>query len=140
MVELNNLPTTKTNRKRLGRGESSGIGKTSGKGSNGQRARSKDMPKGFEGGQTPLKWRLPKIKGFKRNIVLYEAVSLKEINRKFKDGEKVNPKTLLVKKLISSDKLPVKIIGDKLTKKLVFEDVLYSVGAKKLLGMDKKDK
>jgi large subunit ribosomal protein L15 len=132
--ELNNLKIKRSKRKRLGRGESSGMGKTSGRGHKGQKARENDMPKGFEGGQTPFKWRMPKIKGFRRLTIKYQAVSLVQIEKKFKDGEIVNPKTLAIKRLIASNKKLVKIIGNKLTKKLIFEDCLYSAGAKKAVG------
>jgi large subunit ribosomal protein L15 len=62
--ELRDNPGARKPRKRLGRGESSGLGKTSGKGEKGQKARTGVAIKGFEGGQMPLERRLPK-RGFK---------------------------------------------------------------------------
>lgn len=136
--ELNNLQVKNASRKRIGRGESSGMGKTSGKGSNGQKARSNDMPKGFEGGQTPFKWRMPKIKGFKSIGPKYQVVTLIDIERNFKDDDKINPSTLFSKKLILDIKKPVKIIGNSLKLKLEFDNLLFSAGAKKAAGIEKK--
>ncbi len=62
--ELRDNPGARRPRKRLGRGESSGLGKTSGRGEKGQKARTGVAIKGFEGGQMPLERRLPK-RGFK---------------------------------------------------------------------------
>ncbi len=62
--ELRDNPGARHSRKRLGRGESSGLGKTSGKGEKGQKARTGVAIKGFEGGQMPIERRLPK-RGFK---------------------------------------------------------------------------
>ena len=62
--ELNNNP--KKTAKRLGRGISAGGGKTAGRGTKGQKSRAgHNIPKRFEGGQTPLSMRLPKLRGFK---------------------------------------------------------------------------
>lgn len=133
MLQLHTLKVKKAHKNRLGRGESSGRGKTSGKGSNGQKARSNDMPKGFEGGQTPFKLRLPKIKGFKARRDKYQVVTLAEIERSFKNGDQISPKTLFLKKLIKNIKIPVKIIGNELKLKLKFSNCLYSKGAKKAI-------
>ena len=63
-------------RKRVGHGPGSGLGKTSGKGHKGQKARTGFSQKpGFEGGQTPLHMRLPKARGFKRYFKLINHVS-----------------------------------------------------------------
>lgn len=99
-------------RKRLGRGIGSGLGKTSGKGHKGQKARS-GGGKGpmFEGGQTPLQRRLPK-RGF-TNIfqTVYAEVKLEDLNR-FEPGTVVTPQLLqdsgLVKKLLDG----IKILGN----------------------------
>ena len=140
MLELHNLKSQRAKKNRLGRGESSGCGKTSGKGSNGQKARSNDMPKGFEGGQTPFKWRLPKIKGFRPHDPKYQVVTLEEIERNFKSGEKVDIKNLLAKKLILDVKIPVKIIGNSLKLKLEFSDCLFSKGAERAINEKSKIK
>ena len=74
--------SVKTTRKRLGRGMSSGLGKTSGKGHKGQKARSGGgVRRGFEGGQTPLYRRLPK-RGFKNiHAKNYTEVTLTMLNK-----------------------------------------------------------
>ena len=81
-------------RKRVGRGTSSGNGKTAGRGQKGQGARSGGGKKpGFEGGQTPLFMRLPK-RGFTNfNRVEYAIVNLEQLNS-FEEGTVVCPKTL----------------------------------------------
>jgi large subunit ribosomal protein L15 len=82
IMDLSNLerPQGIKKRKRVGRGESSGLGKTSGKGHKGQKARSGGgVARGFEGGQMPLQRRLPK-KGFKnRTRVSYNVVNIKDL-------------------------------------------------------------
>jgi large subunit ribosomal protein L15 len=83
-MNLSNLtaPETKKKRKRVGRGESSGLGKTAGKGHKGQKARSggKVAP-GFEGGQMPLQRRLPK-KGFSNPFrIRYNVINIKDLSR-----------------------------------------------------------
>jgi len=134
MYKLHNLKNNKKKAKRVGRGESSGKGKTSTRGHGGQGAHGKDMPKGFEGGQTPFKWRMPKLRGFKRPYGSCQAVSLKKISSKFEAGDKINPKSLKKSGLIKELSKPIKIIGNKIEKKLVFEDVLFSKGASKAVG------
>ena len=77
-MPLNNLPKIVTGKaKRLGRGLSSGKGKTSGRGTKGQKSRSGyNIPRRFEGGQTPLVQRLPKMKGFKGKLTKEEIDSI----------------------------------------------------------------
>jgi large subunit ribosomal protein L15 len=98
--------------KRLGRGTGSGHGKTAGKGTKGQLARSgKGLPGWFEGGQTPLHMRLPKLRGFKPpRRTTYVAVNVGQLSAYAKDG-KVSPETLAAKGLIRADE-KVKILGD----------------------------
>lgn len=108
-------------RKRVGRGESSGLGKTSGRGANGQNARSGGGTRpGFEGGQMPLIRRLPK-RGF-TNIFRtdYSIVKLEDLNR-FEDGAEITPELLIESKLVRKlEKGGVKILGNgDLNKKLV---------------------
>jgi large subunit ribosomal protein L15 len=83
-MDLSNLvrPAGLKKRKRVGRGESSGLGKTSGRGHKGQRARSGGgVSPGFEGGQMPLQRRLPK-KGFTNpSRVSYNVVNIKDLAR-----------------------------------------------------------
>src|SRR5665647_1068898 len=97
-MRLHNLkprPGSKHRRKRLGQGESSGHGKTSGRGGKGQTARSGSSIRiGFEGGQMPLIRRIPK-RGFNnaRHTTRYLPVNLEAINR-FEDGAKVDAAAL----------------------------------------------
>lgn len=119
-------------KKRVGRGNASGCGTYSGRGSKGTgQHRGGNLRPGFEGGQTPLIMRLPKLKGFKNpNKVLFQAVNVKDLER-FNDGDEVNILTLLEKKLIRSKGMPVKILGQgKLTKKLIVKVHKFSAAAK----------
>lgn len=99
-------------RKRVGRGTSSGFGKTSGRGQKGQLARQGGKTRlGFEGGQMPLFRRMPK-RGFKNiNRKEYAVVNLSDLN-KFKDGSEVDLNSLqeagLVKKQLDGVKLLAK--------------------------------
>lgn len=118
---------------RRGRGDASGYGSFSGKGCKGQNARSGGGTRpGFEGGQTPLHIRLPKLKGFKNiNRVEHTPVNLLKIERNFEDGETVSELTLYEKKIIRHTRKPVKILGNGvLTKKVTFENVDFSSSAK----------
>lgn len=120
-MQLNSIkPKVKKARKRVGRGNSSGSGTYCGRGCKGQGQRkSGNVRAGFEGGQTPLISRLPKLKGFKNpNKAEFQIVNVQDLER-FNDGDEVNVLTLLEKKLIRKKGEPVKILGDgKVTKKL----------------------
>lgn len=84
---------SKKKRIRVGRGEAGRRGKTAGRGTKGLKARSKLRP-GFEGGQTPLAMRLPKLKGFKNpNKVEYAVVNLVTLNQ-FDANTEVTPDLL----------------------------------------------
>src|SRR3989442_14079104 len=107
-LSLNSLPAppgANRDRKRLGRGPGSGLGKTAGRGSKGQKSRSgyRHRP-GFEGGQMPLYRRLPK-RGFK-NIFRkdYAEVNLSALNR-FDKGATITPEALRERKLIGKNKV-----------------------------------
>jgi large subunit ribosomal protein L15 len=121
-----NLSTLKSNkgarhrRKRVGRGNGSGMGTYSCRGMNGQNARSGGNRRpGFEGGQTPFIQRMPKLKGFKNpNTINYFAINVQELNI-FDDNATVNKESLYEKGLLPKKNQPVKILGDgELTKKL----------------------
>lgn len=117
---------------RRGRGDGSGYGSFSGRGCKGQNARSGGGVKaGFEGGQTPLWKRMPKLKGFKNPTrVAFLPVNLLKIEKVYNDGETVSELTLFEKGVISSTSQPIKILGSgNLTKKLTFENVAFSAGA-----------
>ena len=122
---------TKT-RKRVGRGPGSGIGKTSGRGENGQKSRSGYSRKaGFEGGQLPLYRRLPK-RGFTnaRFKVEYATINLSDLN-KFEDGAVVTPELLKEMGLLKNQLDGVKVLGNgKLTKKLTVKANKFSNVAK----------
>lgn len=125
---LNSL--SKINRrksKRLGRGLSSGKGKTAGRGTKGQKSRSGfNIPRSFEGGQTPLIQKLSKVRGFKSRNPKPQVIDIKVIESKFKDGDIIDYKTLITKGLIKDKKEPIKILGSKLTKKLKFREVILN--------------
>src|SRR6188768_1933263 len=105
-------PGATKNPKRLGRGRGSGTGKTSGKGTKGQKARPghHGARVGFEGGQLPMQRRLPK-RGFK-NPFRREAfpVNLAQIAERFKSGE-VSVETLKSAGLVPRKALVIKILG-----------------------------
>ena len=120
-------------RKILGRGSSSGWGKTAGKGNKGQKARSGGkVYAGFEGGQMPLYRRLAK-KGFSNYPFSreYVVVNLSLLENKFSDGEIVDNASLHKKGLLKKVTSMVKILGDgELTKKLSFNVSAVSASAK----------
>ena len=134
-MNLSNLPkVTKRSKKRIGRGYGSGKGgHTVGKGMKGQKSRgSRKLPQGFEGGQTPLYKKMPKIshfKGVKKGDV--RAISLVSLNT-FREGSKVTPDKVLEKGII--DEMPkdgIKILANgELHKKLEIEGFLISKGAR----------
>lgn len=100
------------NRKRLGRGDSSGHGGTSGRGHKGQRARSGGKgSKGFEGGQMPLQRRLPK-RGFVNEFkVKYNLINIGGLSI-FKKNDVVDGQALKEAGLIKSTRDKIKILGD----------------------------
>ena len=117
--------------KRLGRGIGSGIGKTSGKGHKGAKARSGGGKRpGFEGGQMPLTMRLPK-KGFtNRWTKEYETINIDVLNV-FEDGAVVGPVELLEYGIINKVLDGIKILGDgELTKKLTVQANKFTATAK----------
>lgn len=118
-------------RKRVGRGIGSGLGKTCGKGHKGQKSRSGDrkLPSWFEGGQTPLHKRIPK-RGFNNPLrKVYSCVNVKLLDRYFQEGEEVNPEKLYEKGLVKKG-LPVKILGDgEITKRLIVKAHAFSASA-----------
>lgn len=95
---------------RVGRGEGS-KGKTAGRGTKGTGARYQ-VPAAFEGGQTPLHMRIPKLRGFKSPFkVRYQVVNLDQLGSLFPKGGKVTKADLIAKGAVR-DNLPVKILGD----------------------------
>jgi large subunit ribosomal protein L15 len=117
--------------KRLGRGAGSGLGKTSGKGHKGAKARSGGGKRpGFEGGQMPLYRRVPK-RGFTNVFgTEYATVNVERLEV-FEDGATVNAAALLEKKIIRKELDGVKILGGgELTKKLTVKAAKFSGSAK----------
>ena len=117
--------------KRLGRGTGSGLGKTSGKGHKGAKARSGGGKRpGFEGGQMPLTMRLPK-RGFTNKWrVEYAAVNVDRLNI-FEDGEVVSPVELVQAGILKNVQDGVKILGNgEITKKLTVQANKFTATAK----------
>jgi len=104
---------SKKQRKRVARGDSSGHGKTAGRGTKGQKSRSGgNVPPYFEGGQLPLVRRLPRKRGF-TNIwkTPFAVVNLDRLNERFDKGDEVTPATLTEAGLIKSPDELVKVLG-----------------------------
>lgn len=119
-------------RNRVGRGTSSGNGKTAGRGQKGQKARGK-VRLGFEGGQMPLFRRMPK-RGFKNiNRKEYAIVNLETLN-KFEDGAEVTPALLVESGIIKDEKDGIKILGNgTLNKQLTVKASKFSASAKEAI-------
>ena len=117
-----------TARTRVGRGIAAGKGKTAGRGTKGQKARSGgSIPPWFEGGQTPLHMRIPKLRGFKNRFkVEYEVVNVGDIAARIEDGAfaeagtkpkkgeqlTINADILRAVGLVRNIKKPLKILGN----------------------------
>ncbi|MGM0507900.1 MAG: 50S ribosomal protein L15 [Fusobacteriota bacterium] len=131
--ELSPAPGSKKNRKRVGRGDSSGWGKTSAKGHNGQKSRSgKYLKPFFEGGQTSLIKRIPK-RGFSnaRFKKDFAIVNLDTLETRFEDGATITPDSLLENGAIKKLKSGLKILGKgEVTKKFVVKTNKISSSAK----------
>lgn len=119
-------------RNRVGRGTSSGNGKTAGRGQKGQKARGK-VRLGFEGGQMPLFRRMPK-RGFKNiNRKEYAIVNLETLN-KFEDGAEVTPALLVESGIIKDEKDGIKVLGNgTLNKQLTVKASKFSASAKEAI-------
>ena len=111
--ELNSTPGSTHRRKRVGRGDSSGMGKTACRGEKGQKSRTGSRIRPFfEGGQIPLFRRLPK-RGFKSmNHAEFNLVNLSLIDDNFEAGEVVNNETLRAKNLLGKAQLPLKVLAN----------------------------
>lgn len=147
-MQLHNLKPTyqRKQKKRVGRGGKRGT--YSGKGLKGQKSRAgAGIKPGFRGGDTPLWKKFHKARGATKKLEIKKpgfqvrhpkpaVVNLRDLNRKFTDGEVVSPKTLLEKNLVKSTRNGVKILGKgELRKKLVFKNVLISKATKERLAM-----
>jgi len=106
---LRPAPGAKTAKTRVGRGEAS-KGKTAGRGTKGTGARYQ-VSAAFEGGQTPLHMRLPKMKGFQNPFkVTYQVVNLDRLGALFPDGGEVTPESLVAKGAVRP-RQPIKVLG-----------------------------
>jgi len=131
--QLRPAPGSKRTRKRKGRGNSAGGGTTAGKGTKGQRSRAGASRKfGFEGGQTPLLMRQPKLGGFRNpNRVEYEVVNLADLERLSAGSYDIA--ALREAKLLRT-KRPVKVLGrGEVTKKLELKVNAASKTAKEVI-------
>ena len=141
-IGLHNLkpkPGSKRPRKRIGRGEGSGLGKTSGRGHKGAGSRSGRKRKaGYEGGQNPIHMRMRKLRGpHKKQSMPFEnfrtktqPVNLADLEERFDSGAEVTPKTLKEKGL-ATRKDPVKVLArGEIKKKLEVHAHAFSAAAK----------
>ena len=105
---------SKKNRKRVGRGDSSGSGSYSGKGMKGQKSRSGGgVRPGFEGGQLPLIKKLSALRGF-NNIFRREfiPINLSTISKLYEKDSQISPETLVDKNVLKNTNSPIKILGE----------------------------
>lgn len=135
-MNLNTLsptPGSKQAKKRLGRGIGSGLGKTSGKGHKGQKARAGGYHKiNFEGGQMPIQRRLPKMGFTSRVGRVTEEVTLTELN-KMKESS-VDLKALHTEGVVNVNIRAVKVIlSGEITKAITVKGLRVSAGAKKAI-------
>ena len=106
---LRPAPGARTAKTRVGRGEAS-KGKTGGRGTKGSRARHQ-IPQSFEGGQTPLHMRLPKLKGFRnRSRVEFQVVNLDRLAALYPEGGEVTVADLVSRRVVRPGR-PVKVLG-----------------------------
>ena len=129
--ELHPAEGSTASQKRLGRGSGSGLGKTSGKGHKGAKARSGGGKRpGFEGGQLPLDRRVPK-RGFNNVFgTEYAEVNVERLEA-FEDGAVVDAKALLEARIIRKELDGVKVLGGgELTKKLTVKAAKFTASAK----------
>ena len=132
--ELKPAQGSRKTRNRVGRGSSSGNGKTAVRGQKGQKARSGgNIRSGFEGGQTPLFRRLPK-RGFTNiNAKEYALVNLDQLNV-FEDGAEVTPALLVESGIIKDEKDGIKVLGNgTLNKQLTVKASKFSASAKEAI-------
>ncbi len=140
---LHNLKPAKGSthrRKRVGRGEGSGMGKTSGRGHKGagSRAGAKSRPN-FEGGQMPIHMRMRKLKGphmkksmpFEKFRTATQPVNLDDLEQRFEKGAEVTPQTLSSAGLATRRDVPVKVLGrGELSKALTVHAHAFSATAR----------
>ena len=131
--ELQPSPGSHHARKRVGRGPGSGHGKTATRGQKGQGSRtSVNLPKTFEGGQTRLTMRIPKLRGFHNKWrKRFAVLNLTRLNR-FEDGTEVRPESLLELGIIKDVGAGIKVLGTgDLRRKLTIHAHRFSAEAKR---------
>jgi large subunit ribosomal protein L15 len=137
-MKLNELRPAKgatRSRKRVGRGPGSGLGKTAGRGENGQKSRrGYSRQRGFEGGQMPLHRRLPK-RGFTNIFApVTKEVTLSTISNNYSDGDTVSMETLREKKLIGAKiERVVVLLSGELTCKVTVQVGRVTKGAREAI-------
>ena len=142
-IGLHNLKPAKGSthrRKRVGRGEGSGMGKTSGRGEKGYGARSGSTSRSHaEGGQMPIQIRLRKLRGphmkksmpFERFRTHTQPVNLRDLEARFDDGAEVTPQSLAAAGLATRKGVRVKVLGDgELSKSLTVRAHAFSKSAR----------
>ena len=127
--DLKPAPGSHKARKRVGRGEGSGGGKTAGRGTKGTRARG-NVHLFFEGGQMPLARRVPKLKGFRPpNRKVYGAVNIVDLEQL--EGDDIGPDDLRSAGLVKKRDKLVKVLGDgELTRALTVKAHAFSAVAR----------
>ena len=133
LKDLKPAEGSKRNRKRVGRGPASGNGKTAGRGMNGQKSRAGGgKGAGFEGGQTPLARRLPKLPGFRNfNRVEYVPVNVSRLDAKFNAGDLVDADALYAARHHQEHHRSYQVLGDgEITKALTVRVDKVSASAK----------
>ena len=138
---LKPAPGSRQKRKRIGRGEGSGVGKTAGRGQKGagSRAGAKSRP-GAEGGQMPIHMRMRKLRGphMKKSMPFEQfgrthtqPVNLRDLDQRFDDGAEVTPQSLKERGLATRRGIPVKILGQgEISKKLTVSAHGFSKAAR----------
>jgi large subunit ribosomal protein L15 len=132
LLDLRSNKGARNKFKRVGRGNASGKGTYSGRGRNGQNQRTGGGTRpGFEGGQTPLYRKMPKLKGFNNiNRINYQVVNVGKLET-FANNEEIDITKLFEQNLISNKIQPVKILGDgEVSKKLTLKVDKVSASAK----------
>jgi large subunit ribosomal protein L15 len=130
--DLHPTPGSRHARKRVGRGDSSGLGRTAGRGEKGQKSRSgSSIRPHFEGGQIPLFRRLPK-RGFKNpNHTVYNLVNVSVLDAGFEANEVVDIAALQAKGLAKENQNELKILGNgDISKALTVKANKFSASAK----------
>ena len=135
LYEMSPTPGSRKARKRVGRGDASGWGRTCGRGEKGQKSRTGSTIRPFfEGGQTPLFRRLPK-RGFNSpDHVLYNIVNLSTLEENFEANEVVDLEILRSKGLLGKADRPLKVLANgELSKALTVKANKFSATAREII-------